>query len=108
MMENQFGTTVLPKELSSNMTAKAILLHSQVTEWLSLYQTSFLLQSMQINSETHSQITVERVKDLETLSPKWGVSVSYFQTGSGNPVEEMIERWQKSEGMEGHQGNKAL
>lgn len=100
MMENQFGTPALPKELSSNMTSKDILLHSQVTEWLNLYQTSFLLQSMKINSETHSQITVERVKDLETLDPKWDVLISSFQTGSGNPVEEVTERWQKSEGME--------
>lgn len=63
------------KECSNQSTPKDILLYSLISVLLSHHQRCFLLQKMGTNAEIHSQINMERVRDLGTLSRKWDISI---------------------------------
>jgi hypothetical protein len=51
------------------------------------------MQRMGTNTETYLQAdSMQRVRDLGTLSPKWDVSFKSFPRVLGNPVEKKAER----------------
>ena len=63
-------------------------------------------EQMAIKRETRSQ--TQRLRHLRTLSPKWDVSINFFQSGSGKePCRRGGGKGVRARGQGGHQEDKA-